>query len=77
MSEHELQSSRTDYECPKCQGHAFETGSISTTGSGLSRFFNFQNRKFDHITCSGCGYTEFFKKTTGMAGNILDLFLGH
>ena len=64
------------YECPKCSNSSYETGEIRTTGSGLSRFMNLQNQKFAHITCDTCGYTEFFKRRSRGAGNILDLFLG-
>ena len=64
------------YICPKCSNNSFETGEIRTTGSGLSRFLDLQNQKFAHITCDSCGYTEFFKRRGGRAGNILDLFTG-
>ncbi|MQF66434.1 hypothetical protein FIM09_04960, partial [SAR202 cluster bacterium AC-647-P02_OGT_505m] len=49
---------------------------IRTTGGGLSRFLDVQNQQFSHITCENCGYTEFFKRRSGRAGNILDMFLG-
>jgi|TARA_B110000263_G_C15287050_1_gene501362 predicted nucleic-acid-binding Zn-ribbon protein len=65
-----------NYECPKCHNGAYETGTIRTTGGGLSRFLDIQNQQFSHITCANCGYTEFFKRRAGMAGNILDMFLG-
>ncbi len=65
-----------NYECPKCQNTAYETGTIRTTGGGLSRFLDIQNQKFSHITCNSCGYTEFFKRRSGMGGNILDMFMG-
>ena len=64
------------FTCPKCSNASFETGEIRTTGSGLSRFLDLQNQKFAHITCDSCGYTEFFKRRGGRAGNILDLFTG-
>ncbi|MDA8988812.1 zinc ribbon domain-containing protein, partial [bacterium] len=54
----------------------FDHGVIRTTGDGLSRFFDIQNQRFTHITCSDCGYTEFFKKTVSTADSVLDLFLG-
>ena len=65
-----------DFKCGKCANQTYETGEIRTTGSGLSRFFDVQNQKFSHITCESCGFTEFFKRRAGKAGNILDLFLG-
>ena len=69
-------STRNVSENPKCSNNSYETGEIRTTGSGLSRFLNLQNQKFAHITCDTCGYTEFFKRRSRGAGNILDLFLG-
>ena len=65
-----------NYECSKCPCNEYETGTIRTTGGGFSRFLDIQNQKFSYITCSDCGYTEFFIRRAGMAGNIFDMFLG-
>ena len=65
-----------DFKCGKCENQPYETGEIRTTGGGLSRFFDVQNQKFSHITCENCGFTEFFKRRSGKAGNIMALFLG-
>ena len=61
------------FECPKCSNNSYETGEIRTTGSGLSRFLNLQNQKFASVSCSNCGYTEFYRMVGGRAGNILDI----
>lgn len=53
------------YNCPKCNHTQFETDTISATGGGLSRFLDIQNRRFISISCSSCGYTEFYKKQKG------------
>ena len=63
------------YICTKCKSHEFETGEIRTTGSGLSRFFNLQNQKFQTISCVKCGYTDIYRMKSGALGNIVD-FLG-
>ncbi len=61
------------YVCPKCNSWEYETDEIRTTGSGLSRFFDVQNRRFTVVTCKRCGYSEFYKAGNGgVAGNILD-----
>jgi len=61
------------YSCPKCSGWDFETDEIRTTGSGFTRFFDIQNRRFTAISCKRCGYTEFYKAGRGStAGSILD-----
>lgn len=63
------------WKCPKCQNRTFETDTISTTGSGFSRFMDIQNRKFATISCSRCGYTEMYKMNrAGNLSNLLDLF---
>lgn len=64
-----------NYKCPKCNNRSFETDTISTTGAGLSRFFDLQNRKFTAVSCNGCGYTEFYKgNRASTISNIFDLF---
>ena len=63
------------FACMKCQGNKYKTGAIRTTGSGISRFLNLQNQKYNTISCEACGYTEIYRTDGGgVAGNILDLF---
>lgn len=62
--------------CMKCNGTEFETDEIRATGSGFSRYFDVQNKCFVAVSCKRCGYTEFYKKNTGGAGDILDYFMG-
>lgn len=65
------------YTCPKCGNRKAETDEIRTTGAGFTRFFNIQNRKFSAVSCSKCGYTEFYKGSrTGGASNVLDFITG-
>ena len=61
------------FSCVKCSGTEYTGGEIRTTGSGVSRFFNLQNQKFASVSCSNCGYTEFYRRAGGRAGNILDI----
>lgn len=64
-----------NWKCPKCENRSFETDTIATTGSGFSRFFDLQNRKFATLSCNRCGYTELYKmRKAGTLSNILDLF---
>lgn len=65
-----------DYTCVKCGSTSFEKGEIRTAGGGLSKLIDVQNKKFFSVSCSQCGYTEFYKKTSSAAGNIADFFLG-
>lgn len=62
------------WTCPKCDTHDYDTDEITVTGSGLSKFFNVQNRKFTAVTCRRCSYTEFYRGETSTLGNVLDFF---
>lgn len=68
---------KRSYTCAKCGYHKAETDQIRTTGSGFTRFFNIQNRRFVTVSCAKCGFTEFYKegKTSGVS-NILDFVTG-
>ena len=67
-------SNQHEYSCEKCNSTNFEEGKISTTGSGLNKFFNMQNNRFVTISCAKCGYTELFKgDKSGVLANILDI----
>lgn len=60
--------------CPKCGHTEAEVDTIATTGAGLSRLFDVQNRSFRAVSCTRCGYTEFY---SGRRPNeVLDLFIG-
>lgn len=66
-----------NYVCQKCGNKKADVDNIRTTGSGFTRYFNIQNRKFLAVSCTKCGFTEFYKaeKTSG-ASNILDFITG-
>lgn len=69
--------SRVDAEetgCPKCGHTETEVDDISTTGTGLSKFFDIQNRRFRVVSCTNCGYAELYKG--GQTSDMVDLFLG-
>lgn len=61
-----------NWHCPKCNNRTFETDSIATTGTGFSKFFDIQNRKFATVSCSRCGYTEMYKM--GKFDNLSNIF---
>ncbi|ELZ91959.1 hypothetical protein C440_16644 [Haloferax mucosum ATCC BAA-1512] len=48
--------------------------SIATSGTGLSKIFDVQNRKFTVVSCTSCGYSELYRGQSG--GNLVDLFFG-
>lgn len=63
-----------DRGCPKCDHTETEIDEISTTGGGLSKMFDIQNRRFMVVSCTNCGYSELYKGQS--SGNMVDLFLG-
>ncbi|ERH11097.1 MAG: putative nucleic-acid-binding protein containing a Zn-ribbon domain protein [halophilic archaeon J07HX64] len=60
--------------CPKCEHEQTEVDEISTTGSGLSKYFDVQNRSFTVVSCTNCGYSELYRNQS--SGNAIDVFLG-
>lgn len=60
--------------CLKCGHTETEVDSIATSGTGLSKMFDIQNRQFTVITCTNCGYSELYRGES--TGNFIDLFLG-
>ena len=68
-------ASPTVWKCPKCECTGKETGQIRASGGFWSSFFDVSTRRFDHVTCKRCGYTEFYKANISGAAKIFD-FLG-
>lgn len=64
------------WKCPKCSNESFETDEIAATGTGFSKFFDIQNKKFSAVTCTRCKYTEFYKLDSSALSNVFDFFAG-
>lgn len=64
------------WTCPKCQSNRYDTDTIAATGSGFSKLFDVQNRKFTAVICQQCSYTEFYKTKASRLGNVFDFFTG-
>ncbi|MCL9817611.1 zinc ribbon domain-containing protein [Natronocalculus amylovorans] len=60
--------------CPKCGCTEVEFDDIATTGTGLSKLFDIQNRRFTVISCTDCGYSELYRGQS--KGNVVDFFFG-
>ncbi|MHB8100774.1 MAG: zinc ribbon domain-containing protein [Methanosarcina sp.] len=67
-------SKQINFTCSKCGNNSYETGEIRATGGFLSKLLDVQNKKFTHVTCKRCKYTEFYQADSSMRGNIFDLF---
>ncbi|ADB62221.1 Protein of unknown function DUF2082, nucleic- acid-binding, Zn-ribbon domain protein [Haloterrigena turkmenica DSM 5511] len=63
-----------DRGCPKCDHTGTEIDEIATSGTGLSKLFDIQNRQFMVVSCTNCGYSELYRGQS--TGNMVDLFLG-
>jgi predicted nucleic-acid-binding Zn-ribbon protein/peroxiredoxin len=64
------------FTCPKCANDSCERYDIATAGGFVSRLVNMQHRKFTAVTCLGCGFTEFYRERTSLAGNVTDVLIG-
>ncbi|SEW04832.1 zinc ribbon domain-containing protein [Halobacterium jilantaiense] len=62
--------------CPKCGGDEVDVGTISTTGSGLSKMFDIQTNNFQTVTCTSCGYTELYADVDSRGADLADIFFG-
>jgi len=69
-------SPRNERGCPKCGHTETDVGSISTTGSGLTRLFDIQTNQFQVVTCTNCGYTELYRDVRSRGTDVVDVFLG-
>jgi hypothetical protein len=60
--------------CPKCGHDEAAVDEIATTGVGLTKLLDLQNRRFRAVSCENCGYTEFYRGED--ADVVVDFFLG-
>lgn len=61
--------------CPKCGHDSATVDDVATTGTGVTRLLDLQNRTFTAVVCDRCGYTEFYNER--MRDEVLlDLFFG-
>ncbi len=67
-----MNKTSNNYSCPKCNNRQANIDVIRTTGKGFTRFFNIQNREFTTVSCTKCGYTEFYRGDGSGISNVLD-----
>ncbi|MHC4394453.1 MAG: zinc ribbon domain-containing protein [Planctomycetota bacterium] len=63
-----------NYTCPKCRNTQYEVGEFRAAGGFLSKIFDVQSKRFTTVTCKNCQYTEIYRTSSSMLGNIFDLF---
>lgn len=62
--------------CIKCGCTDAVQKEVAMTGTGLSKMFDIQHNQFIVVSCTNCGYSEFYNKKSSTGSNILDLFFG-
>ena len=65
---------KKEYVCPKCGNRNYEVDQMRATGGAFAKIFDVQNKKFTTISCTQCGYTELYKRTSSTFGNVIDFF---
>ena len=50
-------------------------GQIRVSGGFWSSFFDVGNKRYNAVSCTECGYTEFYRKTVSGIQQVFD-FLG-
>jgi len=60
--------------CPKCGNTQCEIGEFRAAGGFLSKVFDIQSKRFTTVICTKCQYTEIYRASSSMLGNIFDLF---
>ena len=64
-----------NYTCPKCGNNQYEVDQLRGTGGFLSKIFDVQSKKFTTVICTRCQYTEMYRVSSSMLGNIFDPLL--
>ncbi|MHC4265787.1 MAG: zinc ribbon domain-containing protein [Planctomycetota bacterium] len=63
-----------NYTCPKCKNASCDVGEFRATGGFLTKIVDIQSKRFTTVTCTNCQYTEIYRASSSMLGNIFDLF---
>ena len=63
-----------NYTCPKCGNSQCEVGEFRAAGGFLGKIFDVQSKRFTTVICTNCQYTEIYRASSSMLGNIFDLF---
>ena len=69
-----------NFKCSKCGSGQSRAKKISTTGSGLSKFFDVQANNFLAVSCQNCGYVELYNRKVlegkSDLSSVVDLLFG-
>lgn len=65
------------FVCSKCKNSHAKVRRFAATGSGITRFIDWQHNEFISVSCDRCGYTEMYDpevfKDRSKVASVLDL----
>ena len=68
------------YRCSKCSHRGGETRRFAATGTGFSKLLDIQHNKYIGVSCTNCGFTEFYNPNMlegkSRLGDVLDVLFG-
>ncbi len=71
-----METKYVNHGCIKCNHTDVVKKQVAMTSGGLGRMIDIQSNQFTAVSCTNCGYTEFYKTTGNRGMDILDLFFG-
>ena len=74
-SSEDLPLGETAKTCPKCGSRDKQQGEFRAAGGFFSSFFDVSTRRFRYLSCSRCGFTEFYNSSISGSSKFFD-FLG-
>jgi predicted nucleic-acid-binding Zn-ribbon protein len=60
------------YKCPKCGHSQCEIGEIWAAGTIFVKILGFENKRFTHVSCSMCHYTEIYRIPKKRIGEVIN-----
>jgi predicted nucleic-acid-binding Zn-ribbon protein len=67
-----IAATKSSYTCPKCGSTSYETGQIRVSGGAWAAIMDVENKRYNSVSCTKCGYTEFYKETVSRGEQVLD-----
>ncbi len=65
----------TSYACAKCGCTDYSRNEIRTEGGWLSAAFDVSTHRFTAVSCTRCGYTEFYRANASGGSQLFDFLV--